>query len=403
LGAVVLQATGLTKRYSLTTSASPGARDSSADSTKEAATDFAALHDVSFTLEAGDTLGLIGRNGAGKSTLLGVLAGTIQPTQGSVAAQRRVASLLDLGTGFQPLETGRQNAESMLALYLRISRKAAARRLAAVQEFSGLHDRFEDPIRTYSDGMRLRLAFATVSVLQPEILITDEVLVVGDAEFQNRCERWFDAFLAGGGTLVLCSHDLSQIGRLCRRALWLDNGEAAALGETADVVRAYRESLGATENDDSAAAGVEHDSGAASGLPFEVIRLSLRDTAGTECQELPPGSAARISIDVAAPAGIPHVFLGITTAELVPVYGVASDMDGVQPEKIAAGLYRFELSFPDLPLLPGGYRLRAHALDETGTRLYDTVQLEFRVQGELPPGPRGLVGLPHRFLPQEPA
>ena len=400
MGEVVLKATGLTKHYPLSNlvSAKPGRSSATAGPDN-----FAALGEVSFTLEAGDTLGLIGRNGAGKSTLLGLLAGTIQPTLGRVEARRRVASLLDLGTGFHPLETGRQNAESMLSLYLRISRRAASGHLSAVREFSGLEDRFEDPIRTYSDGMRLRLAFATVSVLQPEILITDEVLVVGDAEFQNRCEKWFDHFLRGGGTLVLCSHDLGQIGRLCRRALWLDHGEAAALGETADVVRAYRESFGAVDNGDSAEAGLEHDSGTESGLPFEVTRLSLRDTGGRECQELPAGGAACISIDVAAPAGIPNVFVGITTGELVPVYGVASDMDGVRPEKIAAGLYRFELSFPDLSLLPGRYRLRAHALDETGTRLYDTVQIEFRVEGEVPSGPPGLVGLPHRFLPQESA
>jgi len=397
LDEVVLRARGLTKRYPLTAAASA----KPASPLWEQPGSFDALAEVSFSLEAGDTLGLIGRNGAGKSTLLGVLAGTIQPTQGTVETQRRVASLLDLGTGFHPLETGRQNAESMLSLYLRISRRAAREKLLAVREFSGLGDRFEDPIRTYSDGMRLRLSFATVSVLQPEILITDEVLVVGDAEFQSRCERWFDSFLAGGGTLVLCSHDLGQVGRLCRRALWLDQGKTAALGTTVEVIRAYRESIGTSESDPSGEAGVEHGSGTKSGLPFEVTRLSLSDTGGMECQELPVGSAARISIDVAAPAGIPHVFVGITTGELVPVYGVASDMDGVRPEKIAAGLYRFELGFPDLRLLPGSYRLRAHALDETGTRLYDTVQLNFRVQGDSAPGPRGLVGLPHRFVAQE--
>lgn len=397
MGEVVLRAAGLTKKYPLHAPRPLRGASSSPVETSQARW-FHALHDVSFSLEAGDTLGLIGRNGAGKSTLLSVLAGTIQPTAGSVRADRRVASLLDLGTGFHPLETGRQNAESMLGLHLRTSRKEIAPHLSEVQRFSGLGDRFDDPIRTYSDGMRLRLAFATVSILRPEILVTDEVLVVGDEEFQNRCEQWFDRFLADGGTLVLCSHDLGQISRLCRQTLWLDGGKMAALGETKAVVRAYRDSIGTEAPQE---AGVEHAGGKAAGLPFEVTRLSLSDQSGSDCRRIDPHGLARISVDVAAHAGIPNVFVGITTDDLVPVYGVASDMDQFSPEEVEPGLYRFELCFADLPLLPGRYRLRAHALDETGTRLYDTVQLEFSMAGTPPAGPRGLVGLPHRFVAQE--
>ena len=401
MGAVVLEATGLTKRYPLAPSRADAGVGWSASFRGRPRRYFDALREVSFAVEAGDTLGLIGRNGAGKSTLVGVLAGTIRPTSGDVRLARRVASLLDLGTGFHPLETGRQNAESMLALYLRISRAAAAAQLGEVREFSGLGDRFEDPIRTYSDGMRLRLAFATVSVLRPEILITDEVLVVGDQEFQRRCEGWFDGFLGRGGTLILCSHDLGQISRLCRRTLWLDHGAIGKLGDTASVVRAYRDSFGTDENGQIPEAGVEHSSGKASGLPFEVTRLGLCDRAGESRQEFEPGADVYVTIELAAPAGIPNVFVGITTEELVPVYGVASDMDQAAPVALGDGLSRFQLRFTELLLVPGAYRLRAHALDETGTRLYDTVQLGFTILGEAASGAQGLVGLPHRFVPQE--
>jgi lipopolysaccharide transport system ATP-binding protein len=364
---------------------------------------FWAVRDVSFSLARGETLGLIGRNGAGKSTLLGILAGTIRQSSGSVTAAGRVASLLDLGTGFHPLETGRENAATLLALHARLSRAEVRDRMPAVERFAGLGDRIDDPIRTYSDGMRLRLAFAAVSVLEPEIIITDEVLVVGDEEFQRRCEDWFDRFLAGGGTFVLCSHDLSQIGRLCQNTLWLEDGRPRELGETRDVVRHYREAMGshaAGGTEGGGAAGVAHAAGKLAGLSFEVTALRLVDDAGQDCDRVARGSGLHAIIDLTAPAGRPNVFIGITTADLTPVYGVASDMDEAPLETLGGGTYRFRIHFPDLPLLAGSYRLRAHALDETGTRLYDTVELPFQVDETSDPA-RGLVRLASAFRAEE--
>lgn len=359
---------------------------------------FRALHDVSFRVEAGGTLGIVGSNGAGKSTLLGILAGTVQPSGGEVVVAGRTASLLELGTGFHPHETGRENAAALLALQARLSRREIAARMPEIEAFSGIADRLDDPIRTYSDGMRLRLAFATISVLEPEVLIADEVLLVGDEEFQRRCEGFFDRFLARGGTLVLCSHDLAQVARLCERTLWLAKGEVRALGHTGDVLQQYRMAIGS----DSAAGaegrdGHEHAPGESLGLPFEVTGLRLRDDAGVEIESFSSGARLRAEIDVAAHAGCPHLFIGITTDSLQPVYGVASDMDEAVPVELAPGSYRFSIEFPELPLVDGAYRLRAHALDETGTRLYDTVERRFRIEGSSEG--RGLVHLRTHFTP----
>ncbi len=378
-----LAARGVGKRYPLGPPAlaslfRPRPRD-------EDAAGFWALRGVSFELARGQSLGIVGRNGAGKSTLLRLLSGVARPSEGTIEVEARVACLLDLGVGFHPLETGRENAETALVLQAGLTRREARRRLPEVAAFAELGDFFERPIRTYSDGMRLRLAFATITVLDPEVLITDEILAVGDEAFQTRCNRWFDRFLARGGGLVLCSHDLFQIQRLCDRAIWLDGGSAREHGDCRDVIRHYREAMGtaaAGGEEGGGEAGCAHAPGQATGLPFEVVDLRLTDESGNELHLLPRDATVLVTADVHAPAGVPQICIGITRADLTPVYGVASDMDGATPEQIGPARYRYRLRFPRLPLTAGRYRLRAHALDETGTRLYDTVELSFSVAGD---------------------
>ncbi|HEY8514998.1 MAG TPA: ATP-binding cassette domain-containing protein [Candidatus Binatia bacterium] len=358
-----------------------------------------AVRDVSFSLEQGESLGVIGCNGAGKSTLLRLLAGTARPTEGTVERGARVASLLDLGIAFHPLETGRQNAEAALVLQAGMTRREARARTAEVAAFADIGDFFDRPIRTYSDGMRLRLGFAVITLLEVDVLVTDEILSVGDQAFQRRCDRWMDRFLGRGGTLVLCSHDLSEVQRLCARTLWMEGGRPRALGESRAVIRAYRESLG--EDGDGTrrerSEGHAHAPGERTSLPYEVVDLRLQDESGRDVTVVPQGGTALVTVDVCAAVGVPQLFVGITRHDLTPIYGVASDMDGAVPERVAPDRYRYRLRFPDLPLTPERYRLRAHALDETGTRLYDTVELYFTVLGE--PADDGLVRVEARWLP----
>lgn len=346
---------------------------------------FWVLRGIGFTLKHGQSLGIIGRNGAGKSTLLRILAGVARPTEGRVETFARVACLLDLGVGFHPLETGRDNAETALVLQAGLTRREARARVADVESFAELGPFFDRPIRTYSDGMRLRLAFSTITVLDPEVLVTDEILAVGDQGFHERCNAWFDRFLARGGGLVLCSHGLEQIQRLCDRTLWLDGGGARELGDSRDVVRHYREAMGtaaAGGEEGGGEAGHLHAVGHAAGLAFEVVDLRLEREDGGDPRLLPRDATVLVTADVNAPAGVPQICIGITRDDLTPVYGVASDMDGAVPAQLGSGRYRYRLRFPRLPLTAGTYRLRAHALDETGTRLYDTVELTFAVEGD---------------------
>lgn len=341
---------------------------------------FWALRGVTFSLDRGDSLAVIGRNGAGKSTLLRLLAGIARPTEGSIETWGKTTCVLDLGVGFHRLETGRENAETSIVLQRGLSRRDARRRIDEIAVFAGIGDFFDWPIRTYSDGMRLRLAFAILTVLEPELLISDEVLSVGDDAFQKRCNSWLDHFLANDGTLVLCTHDLFEAQRTCRRGLWLDSGSPRELGEIRGVVSHYRAAMGAQDNE-VAEAGQYHASGERIGSEFEVISLQLLDQDGNDSSSIVEGSTVTVVVDLHGERAVPNVFVGITLDDLTAVYGLSSDMDAATPQELRQKVYRYRLTFADLPLANGTYRLRAHALDDTGTLLYDTVELKFRVRG----------------------
>src|SRR5713226_9001721 len=206
------------------------------------ARDFRALTDVSFALPKGSALGLIGENGAGKSTLLKIIAGTTQPTSGTVSRNGAVASILELGMGFHPEFTGEENARMNAAL-LGLSGPEIRRRLPEIREFAEIGDFFRRPVRTYSSGMVLRLAFSVATHVDAEILIVDEALAVGDGYFQKKSIDRIVGFQKRGGTLLFCSHALYYVALLCDQAIWLRQGSAAAKGPAISVVRAYEEFL----------------------------------------------------------------------------------------------------------------------------------------------------------------
>ena len=199
-----------------------------------------ALQDVSFELRAGEALGVVGENGAGKSTLLRIAAGLSQPTTGSVQRRGRVASLLDLAAGLVDQWTGEENARAALLLQ-GVGTKALPERIEEVRQFAELARHWKEPLRTYSAGMRLRLGYGLAISGSPDVFIADEILAVGDEAFARKCSLHVTEFLAGGGTLLLASHNLYQVEKLCQQAIWLREGQVAALGSAGDVTRAYRE------------------------------------------------------------------------------------------------------------------------------------------------------------------
>lgn len=199
---------------------------------------FHALKDVSFDIPKGKTVGIIGRNGAGKSTLLQIIAGTLTPTSGSVQVNGRVAALLELGSGFNPEFTGRENIY-MNAAILGLTAKEAAARYDHIVAFADIGDFIEQPVKTYSSGMLMRLAFSVAISVEPEILIVDEALSVGDMAFQFKCVQRLDEMARSGVTILFVSHSLAAVRSMCEHVIYLRNGEVRAQGRTADVIELY--------------------------------------------------------------------------------------------------------------------------------------------------------------------
>lgn len=200
--------------------------------------DFFALRDVSFEVRRGEAVGIVGRNGAGKSTLLQLIAGTLQPTAGTIEVRGRVAALLELGAGFNPEFTGRENV-FLSGTILGLSKAEIENRFDEVAAFADIGDFIRQPVKTYSSGMMMRLAFAVNTCVDPDILIVDEALSVGDAPFQAKCFRRLRSLLDKGVSLLFVSHDLGTVRSICTRALWLKNGQTEMWGEAKPVAREY--------------------------------------------------------------------------------------------------------------------------------------------------------------------
>jgi lipopolysaccharide transport system ATP-binding protein len=207
--------------------------------------DFWALKDVSFSVQPGESIGIIGRNGAGKSTLLKILSKISPPTTGKIIARGRMASLLEVGTGFHPELTGRENIFFNGSL-LGMKRNEIENKFDEIVDFSGTENFLDTPLKHYSSGMQLRLAFSVAAFLDPEILIIDEVLAVGDAEFQKKCLSKMEDVSKSGRTILFVSHQLGMVGQLCKRAILLDHGKIVSLGDVDHVINEYTQQAGSS-------------------------------------------------------------------------------------------------------------------------------------------------------------
>ena len=349
---------------------------------------FRALDDVSLTMKRGESLAIIGENGAGKSTLLKVIAGVVQPTRGTARVNGRVAALLELGSGFHPDYSGYANIDLAGALLGLAPDDIAAKREEIVA-FADIGDHIHDPIKTYSSGMVVRLGFAIATALTPDVLITDEVLAVGDESFQTKCIAWLERYLQGGGTLLLCSHSMHHVQKLCAHALWLDHGKPRMYGDAGTVAReylAFHEAKLAKHLDQRQVVGGE----------YLVKGLALTPRGGGS--EVEPDAGFDVSVTIHSPDGrAPGLLIGIVRADGTKVYGTTSEIAGVAPKRLADGRFKFDLHFMSLPLLPGHYRLRAHAMDPEGMRVFDVHEAPFVIGGtsrEI-----GVCRVPHRWMP----
>jgi lipopolysaccharide transport system ATP-binding protein len=355
------------------------------------------LHDVNLRVRRGESLGLIGENGAGKSTLLKLLTGVLTPTTGSVAVAGRIGALLELGAGFHPEYSGRDNIALSAALYGLDAGEVRAK-LPEIIEFADIGRYIDEPVKHYSSGMVVRLGFAIVAALHPDLLVTDEVLAVGDESFQKKCVRWMEDYLAGGGTLILVSHSMYHVQKLCRQACWLQQGNVAASGDVFAVTQAYL----AYQERKSASQTPARDAVANQGLEFHLLDLVLNGDAGDTPLLLDRGGDVRVRVRVHARDGrAPVIVFGIVRVDGTPVYGVSTEMDGILPARESENVYSLEIIFPALPLLPGSYLIKAHPLDPEGVRLFDTLERGLTVRGES--REFGLVQLTHSWVGEQPS
>jgi lipopolysaccharide transport system ATP-binding protein len=324
-----------------------------------------ALTDVSFAIAPGETVGVVGPNGSGKSTLLKLLAGILRPTAGSVSVRGRLAALLELGAGFHPEISGRENIE-INGLLLGLSRKEIARRFDEIVRFAELEEFLDAPVKTYSSGMAVRLGFSIAAHCDPDVLLVDEVLAVGDEAFSRRSLEKFAEFERAGKTLLFVSHDLGLIAERCHRAIWLDRGRVAADGPAGETVTLYRESVAereAARRAQPAPAGraLRVGSGAAT-----VEAVQLLDSEGRPAARLLSGEPARLVMEVEAPERLTDFVFGfaISTVAGATVFGSNTTIDGFVPAELgAAGTVILDI--PSLDLAPGVYSVDAaiHARD----------------------------------------
>ncbi len=327
-----------------------------------------ALREVSFTIAAGETVGVIGANGSGKSTLLKLAAGILKPTSGEIRVRGRVAALLELGAGFHPEISGRENLQ-INGLLLGLTKREIADRFKQIVRFAELEEFLDAPVKTYSSGMSVRLGFSIAAHSDPDVLLVDEVLAVGDEAFSHRCLEKFAEFERANKTLLFVSHDLSLVSERCRRALWLDSGRLVADGPAGETVALYRESVASREGEKRRQAPEETSAEKRIGSGrARIVGLRLLDSEGRSAARFRSGEPLSVEMEVSAAEPLADFVFGvaITTVSGAAVFGSNTAVDGFVPAQFQ-GRGRALLEIPSLDLAPGVYALDAavHAQDES--------------------------------------
>lgn len=383
----VLAFHGLTKTYRVY--ARPADRLLEAATGRPRHTAVTALRDVSGSLARGEVMGLIGENGSGKSTLLKILAGTTPPTSGRFDVRGRVASILELGASFHPEVSGRQNAVLQAAL-TGLSRKEIADALPDIEAFSELGEFFDRPVKTYSSGMSMRLAFAVATAILPDIVILDEALAVGDARFQKKCIDRIFSLKASGRTIFFCSHAMYFISTFCERAIWLRDGRVGAAGAAQQVVLEYERFLAARERSEQASASPQP----ATSSHARIVATRVLDGDGLARTSFAPGDpwTAEVELLVDDPTRAIQLHVAVSTPDNVVCFTADSRLDGVGPFT-GKGRHLIRVSVERLPLAKGEFILYSYVGDERSLALYDA-RSDVRFRVDSPVWTSGLLSVP---------
>jgi len=350
-----------------------------------------ALVDVTFQVAPGEMMGVIGANGSGKSTLLKLLSGIVPPTQGEVSVAGRLAALLELGAGFHPEISGRENIE-INGLLLGLTKREIADRFDAIVRFAELEEFLDAPLKTYSSGMAVRLGFSIAAYSDPDVLLVDEVLAVGDEHFAHRSLEKFAEFERAGKTILVVSHDLNLISERCARAIWLEHGRVAFDGSSSETVARYRDWVARQEAETRLAAGAHAPIGASAepsriGSGEAIVKaVRLLGASDQPLGSARSGQAVKLemSIDVKRPLSDFVFGFAISTVAGVKVFGSNTQIDGLRGGELS-GSVRATLEIPALDLAPGVYTLDAAVHSQSGAPYdYRRDVLRFEVTGERP-------------------
>jgi len=352
-------------------------------------TPFRALQGIDFELPKGEGLGIIGENGAGKSTLLKILAGITAPTSGKVRLAGSVASILELGSAFHGELTGRQNITLNAAMF-GLDRTQVVERTPRIIEFSELGHFIDQPVKTYSTGMVMRLGFAIATQVEPEVLIIDEALSVGDGYFQKKCMVHLKRYVDSGGTLLICSHAMYYISAFCKRALWLREGRIEALGPAQQVVPRYEAFLDAKSDH-----GEE--------VP-EIVEARPSAPARIDEVRLLTGSTYRhggpLELEIRWSCNDPgmafHLCVGLNRPDELEVASFLSSRSGAGPWS-GATRHTVRLEIPELPLVKNSFKLYIFLLAEDALHIHDTRILEDAFTVEYDEYPFGIVAISHHW------
>jgi ABC-2 type transport system ATP-binding protein len=344
--------------------------------------DFWALRSVDLAVPAGTTLGLIGPNGSGKSTLLKIIGGILTPTEGMVRRRGRLAALLELGAGFHPDLTGRENVYLNAAI-LGLAPRETDRYFDAIVDFSGIEPFIDTQVKFYSSGMYVRLAFAVAVHVDPDVLLVDEVLAVGDEPFQRKCMDRITSFQREGRTIVLVTHALDQMAEICDRAVVLEQGRVVLDGSPRDALRTLRADF---EKARAGAASTELDAIGSVTEQSRVEAIDVLDRAGGHTDRVVPGDDVTIAVTVRAEPALEHWTLAIAIDNPLGQLVVATNTARMGRTMPAfEGVSVFRILLPDLRLAEGQYFVHAAITDGEGHRLHELGQgASFAVESDLP-------------------
>ncbi|MCB1010796.1 MAG: ABC transporter ATP-binding protein [Microthrixaceae bacterium] len=388
---------GVSKRFRLQAEQVGSIKEAITQRLRPTSEDFWALRDVNLEIPRGSMFALIGHNGSGKSTLLRCVAGIYRPTSGTIHTEGRISALLELGAGFHPDLTGRENIQLNAAI-LGLKKDEIAESFDDIVDFAGVREFLDVPIKHFSSGMTVRLGFAVAVHLKPEILIIDEVIAVGDEEFQRRCFDFLYQLRRKGVTIVVVSHSLELIRSLCDEAAWLEHGRVMASGPVGDVVKAYVSRVNDLEADRDTTEGADGDSmpGRTGSGEVRISRIELLDGLGAPVPNVVHGDPATIRLHYVAAEDVEDALFGLTIYHEngTFVMGTSTHLAGIRTGHIS-GRGHIDYKLDAVRITPGRYQLGIAIQDRHAQHHFDLVERYggFAVRLGTGTAARGLVDL----------